>query len=88
MSSGMVLSKILRGGLPRRRIYLLQGSPGSGKMTLGMPSGLARKQACTRPVIERLGHSLEHGSVSDCASPGITARAAFRCACRGALPPT
>jgi circadian clock protein KaiC len=30
------LDDILRGGLPRRRIYLLQGSPGTGKTTLGL----------------------------------------------------
>lgn len=30
------LDDVLRGGLPRRRIYLLQGSPGAGKTTLGL----------------------------------------------------
>jgi len=30
------LDNILHGGLPRRRIYLLQGAPGSGKTTLGL----------------------------------------------------
>jgi circadian clock protein KaiC len=30
------LDDLLRGGLPRRRIYLLQGSPGSGKTTLAL----------------------------------------------------
>lgn len=30
------LDDILRGGLPRRRIYLLQGDPGVGKTTLGL----------------------------------------------------
>ncbi len=30
------LDDILRGGLPRRRIYLLQGEPGTGKTTLGI----------------------------------------------------
>ncbi len=30
------LDEILRGGLPRRRLYLLQGDPGVGKTTLGL----------------------------------------------------
>ncbi len=30
------LDDILRGGLPRRRIYLVQGEPGTGKTTLGL----------------------------------------------------
>jgi circadian clock protein KaiC len=30
------LDHLLRGGLPRRRIYLLRGAPGVGKTTLGM----------------------------------------------------
>ncbi len=30
------LDEILRGGLPRRRLYLLQGNPGVGKTTLGL----------------------------------------------------
>src|SRR5690242_7482990 len=30
------LDDILRGGLPRKRIYLLQGDPGVGKTTLGL----------------------------------------------------
>lgn len=30
------LDKILRGGLPRNRLYLLEGSPGSGKTTLAL----------------------------------------------------
>jgi circadian clock protein KaiC len=30
------LDEILRGGLPRNRIYLVQGNPGSGKTTLAM----------------------------------------------------
>jgi circadian clock protein KaiC len=36
-TTGIVgLDDILRGGLPRKRIYLVQGAPGSGKTTLGM----------------------------------------------------
>jgi circadian clock protein KaiC len=35
------LDDVLRGGLPRQRIYLLQGSPGSGKTTLALQFLLA-----------------------------------------------
>src|SRR5207248_2174210 len=30
------LDEVLRGGLPRKRIYLLRGAPGTGKTTLGL----------------------------------------------------
>ena len=30
------LDAILRGGLPRNRLYLLEGTPGSGKTTLSL----------------------------------------------------
>ena len=30
------LDDVLRGGLPRDRLYLIQGDPGSGKTTLGL----------------------------------------------------
>src|SRR5690349_18355093 len=30
------LDDILRGGLPRNRLYLVQGDPGSGKTTMGL----------------------------------------------------
>lgn len=42
VSTGIAgLDDILRGGLPERRIYLLQGSPGSGKTTLALQFLLA-----------------------------------------------
>lgn len=43
------LDDILRGGLPRRRIYLLQGDPGVGKTTLGLQfllEGARQGEAC------------------------------------------
>jgi circadian clock protein KaiC len=37
VSTGIAgLDNILRGGLPRNRIYLLEGNPGTGKTTLGL----------------------------------------------------
>jgi circadian clock protein KaiC len=37
VSTGIAgLDSILRGGLPRNRIYLLEGNPGTGKTTLGL----------------------------------------------------
>ena len=43
------LDEILRGGLPRDRIYLVQGDPGVGKTTLGLQflmDGAAKKERC------------------------------------------
>lgn len=39
------LDDILRGGLPRKRIYLLQGDPGVGKTTLGLQFLLEGRRA-------------------------------------------
>jgi circadian clock protein KaiC len=56
------LDAILHGGLPRHRIYLIQGDPGVGKTTLGMQflmAGAALRERClyialseSRPEIE------------------------------------
>ena len=43
------LDLVLRGGLPQRRIYLVEGRPGSGKTTVGlrfMIDGAARGESC------------------------------------------
>ncbi len=43
------LDEVLRGGLPRDRLYLLQGDPGVGKTTLGLQflrAGLERNERC------------------------------------------
>jgi circadian clock protein KaiC len=43
------LDDVLAGGLPRDRIYLVQGDPGAGKTTLGMQflhAGVARGERC------------------------------------------
>ena len=43
------LDDVLAGGLPRERIYLLQGDPGVGKTTIGMQflmEGAARGERC------------------------------------------
>jgi circadian clock protein KaiC len=63
------LDQILGGGLPRHRIYLLQGDPGVGKTTLGMQfllTGIALGERClyialseTRPEIQAVVDS--HG---------------------------
>jgi circadian clock protein KaiC len=63
------LDDILGGGLPRDRIYLLQGDPGVGKTTLGMQfllTGVTRGERClyialseTRPEIQAVVDS--HG---------------------------
>ena len=49
-SSGIAgLDDVLSGGLPRERIYLVQGDPGVGKTTLGMQfliAGAARGERC------------------------------------------
>ncbi len=49
LSTGVVgLDEILAGGLPARRVYLLDGAPGTGKTTLAMQfllAGLARGEA-------------------------------------------
>lgn len=50
VSTGIVgLDLVLGGGLPRNRIYLVQGDPGVGKTTLGMQflrAGLAAGERC------------------------------------------
>jgi predicted ATP-dependent serine protease len=43
------LDRILRGGLPKREIYLVQGEPGTGKTTFG-PSSCSRGASWARPV--------------------------------------
>ncbi len=67
------LDAVLRGGLPRHRIYLLQGDPGVGKTTLGMQflrTGIAAGERCmyialseTRDEIENVMSS--HGWTMD-----------------------
>jgi circadian clock protein KaiC len=63
------LDKIICGGLPRDRIYLVQGQPGAGKTTLALQfliEGIRRKEKClyvtfseTRKEIFDVAHS--HG---------------------------
>lgn len=48
------LDKILNGGLPRKRVYLAQGEPGTGKTTLGMQfllEGLAQGESVLLVVL-------------------------------------
>ena len=49
-SSGIAgLDDIMRGGFPRERLFLIAGSPGTGKTTLAMQfllEGVARGETC------------------------------------------
>ncbi|MET0283361.1 MAG: ATPase domain-containing protein [Polyangiales bacterium] len=57
------LDDILGGGLPRKRMYLLQGEPGSGKTTLGLQFLQAGRAAGERGLYVTLSESTEelHG---------------------------
>lgn len=67
MSNGSVatgiagLDTILRGGLPRSRLYLLEGQPGSGKTTLALQfllSGAAQGESCLYVTLSETGDEL------------------------------
>src|SRR6185503_8878889 len=43
------LDRILKGGLPKNRLYLIEGNPGTGKTTLGLQyllEGASKGEAC------------------------------------------
>src|SRR5262245_17369218 len=77
------LDEILRGGLPRDRIYLLEGDPGTGKTTLALQflleglslgeAGLYITLSETRDELIAVGHShgwsLEGIEIHDLAVP-------------------
>lgn len=50
LSTGIIgLDLILRGGLPKSRLHLIEGSPGTGKTTLGLQfllEGVRRRERC------------------------------------------
>lgn len=59
-SSGIAgLDELLGGGFPRRRIYLVQGAPGSGKTTLGLQFLLEGKARGERGLYVTLSETRE-----------------------------
>ncbi len=61
------LDNILRGGLPRGRLYLIEGDPGAGKTTLAMQFALDGSQRGERSLYITLSESrsdLEHSAQS------------------------
>jgi CheY-like chemotaxis protein len=57
------LDEIMRGGLPRNYVYLIQGDPGSGKTTMSMQFLLDGARRGERTMLSagltRLGHEVE-----------------------------
>jgi circadian clock protein KaiC len=53
------LDDILGGGLPRKRMYLLQGEPGSGKTTLGLQFLQAGREVGERGLYVTLSESID-----------------------------
>lgn len=53
------LDHILRGGLPKNRLYLIEGDPGTGKTTIGLQFLLAGAQAGERCLYITLSESEE-----------------------------
>lgn len=58
------LDEVLRGGLPRNRLYLVQGHPGVGKTTLGLQFLLAGAAAGENVLYITLAESQEELSES------------------------
>src|SRR5204863_7699336 len=53
------LDHILRGGLPKNRLYLIEGDPGTGKTTIGLQFLMAGAQAGERCLYITLSESEE-----------------------------
>jgi circadian clock protein KaiC len=53
------LDDVLAGGLPRRRLYVVQGSPGAGKTTIGLQFLLAGRDAGERGLYVTLSETIE-----------------------------
>lgn len=56
------LDKVLRGGLPKDRLYLLEGTPGSGKTTLGLQflfEGVRRGESVLYITLSETGEELQ-----------------------------
>lgn len=56
------LDSILRGGLPRNRMYLVQGQPGTGKTTLALQfllAGAKRNEKCLYITFSETKHEIE-----------------------------
>src|ERR1044072_577749 len=61
------LDRILNGGLPRNRLYLVQGEPGTGKTTLGMRfilEGVSRGEAGLYITLSESKEELESAAAS------------------------
>ena len=61
------LDEILRGGLPRDRIYLVQGDPGVGKTTVGLQflmDGAAKKERCLYITLSETASEIHDVAVS------------------------
>lgn len=56
------LDRVLRGGLPKDRLYLLEGTPGSGKTTLGLQflfEGVRRGESVLYITLSETGEELQ-----------------------------
>lgn len=61
------LDYILRGGLPKNRLYLIQGDPGTGKTTMGMQfilEGLRNGEACLYVTLSESAEELRSAAAS------------------------
>lgn len=61
------LDRILKGGLPRQRIYLIEGEPGTGKTTLGMQflmEGVAEGERSLLVSLLQSKEELQHAAAS------------------------
>ncbi len=61
------LDRILNGGLPRNRLYLVQGEPGTGKTTLGMHfmlEGVRQGEPCLYITLSESKEELESAAAS------------------------
>lgn len=53
------LDIVLRGGLPKSRVHLLEGEPGTGKTTLGLPFLIEGLKAGDRALYVTMSESAE-----------------------------
>jgi circadian clock protein KaiC len=61
------LDDVLAGGFPRNRLYVVQGSPGTGKTTIGLQfllEGVARGESCLYVTLSETAEELSAGARS------------------------